>query len=79
MTDPASKAEPTVRFIYRNWRGEIAERRVTPIRVWFGVTDWHPTEQWFLEAIDAENGNFRDFALAEILTFEPERNSLRLA
>lgn len=72
-TDQRSQAEPTVTFVYRNWREEIRERKVTPIRMWYGRTDWHPAEQWFMEAIDSENGNTRDFALADILTFEPER------
>jgi len=73
----AVAAEPTLRFVYRNWRGEIRERRVRPLRVWFGKTDWHPVEQWFMEAIDDENGEKRDFAVSEILTFEPERHRLR--
>jgi predicted DNA-binding transcriptional regulator YafY len=73
VTDEAKQVEPTVKFVYRNWRDEIRERTVTPLRVWYGRTDWHPAEQWFMEAIDSENGNKRDFALADILTFEPER------
>jgi predicted DNA-binding transcriptional regulator YafY len=73
LADAPAKAEPTISFIYRNWRGEIRERTVTPRRVWFGRTDWHPAEQWFIEAADSENGELRDFAVADILSFEPER------
>jgi len=32
-----------VRFTYRNWRGEVSERHVLPMRFWFGSTEWHPT------------------------------------
>ena len=71
-----SQAHPTLRFIYRNWRGEIAERRVRPLTIWYGRSPWHAGEQWFMAAIDDENGNRRDFAMAEILTFEPTRAAL---
>lgn len=43
-----------VTLTYRNWRGEVAERTITPLRVWFGSTDWHPDPQWLLTAWDAE-------------------------
>lgn len=51
---------------YRNWRGETADRRILPIRVWFGATDWHPEPQWFLRAVDVDRGVERDFALADM-------------
>lgn len=73
MTDPAA-TPPTITFIYLNWRDEIRERTVTPVRVWFGKTDWHPAEQWFIAAIDSETGKHRDFAVADVLSFEPERH-----
>jgi hypothetical protein len=53
-------------FSYRNWRGEVSERRVIPIRVWFGATEWHPEPQWFLNANDLDKGETRDFALRDI-------------
>jgi hypothetical protein len=51
---------------YRNWRGETADRKILPIRVWFGATDWHPEPQWFLRAVDVDRGVERDFALADM-------------
>ncbi len=53
---------------YTNWRGEYAVRRIIPVRVWFGSTDWHPAPQWMLTAIDVEKGAERDFAVADIGT-----------
>lgn len=48
---------------YTNWCGETAERKIIPLRIWFGATQWHPEPQWLLAAIDVEKGAERDFAL----------------
>lgn len=56
-------------FRYRNWRGETSTRTVVPQEVWFGSSEWHPAEQWFMRAFDVEKGEVRDFALLDI-TFQ---------
>ena len=48
---------------YQNWRGEVAIREIKPICLWFGQTQWHPEDQWFLKAWDVEKQAERDFAL----------------
>ncbi|QWK79424.1 WYL domain-containing protein [Ochrobactrum sp. BTU1] len=55
-----------IRFRYMNWRGESSIRAVIPIQIWFGSTEWHPEDQWFLKATDLEKGAERDFALLDI-------------
>lgn len=55
----------TITMTYRNWRGEIAEREIAPISIWFGHTDWHTEPQWLLRATDVEKEAERDFALAD--------------
>lgn len=60
-----SVAEPLT-FIYRNWRGEVAERRVIPREIHFGATEWHPEPQWLLRAFDMDKGAERDFAMKDI-------------
>lgn len=62
-----------VSIFYRNWRGVTAVRQVIPqtkegygSHLWFGATEWHPTPQWFLHAVDVEKGEARDFAMADI-------------
>jgi hypothetical protein len=37
-----------------------------PESIWYGTSEWHPESQWFLRAIDAEKGEVRDFAFADI-------------
>lgn len=55
-----------VEMIYTNWRGEKAARRIIPIRLFFGATEWHPEEQWLLEAYDLEKQAMRAFAMKQI-------------
>ncbi|MFO0781909.1 MAG: hypothetical protein U0524_03410 [Candidatus Saccharimonadales bacterium] len=55
-----------ITITYTNYRGETAERKIIPIEVWFGKTEWHPEEQWFLKAHDIEKDAERDFALTDI-------------
>lgn len=50
---------------YTNWRGERRHRPVEPKRIAFKGTEWHPTPQWMLEAIDLETGVTKDFALTD--------------
>jgi predicted DNA-binding transcriptional regulator YafY len=66
-------AEPdsrlAIRISYTNYRGETARREIVPQRVWFGATEWHPEEQWLLDAIDLEKGAQRSFALRDIKAY----------
>lgn len=62
----SSNARKAVKIVYTNWRKETAEREIVPIEIWFGKTEWHPEEQWFLKARDVGRGAERDFALQDI-------------
>jgi len=54
-----------VKLTYTNYRGETSEREIEPKELWFGKTEWHPEEQWFIKALDCEKGEMRDFALRD--------------
>ena len=56
-------------IVYKNYRGEVASRRIIPQRLWFGATEWHPDEQWLLDAIDVDRGATRSFALRDIRSY----------
>lgn len=61
----AQEAQPIL-MIYRNWRGEVAQRRIRPAGLpYWGTTKWHPEPGWLLPAIDAEKGEYRDFAMKD--------------
>jgi predicted DNA-binding transcriptional regulator YafY len=59
-----------VRILYRNYKGETSWRRIIPKRIWFGRNEWHPEEQWLLEALDIEKDAIRDLAMKDILEWK---------
>ena len=62
----------TVSIVYTNYRGETGLRRIIPKRIWFGGTDWHPEEQWLLDAYDVKKKADRSFAMKDIRAWFPE-------
>lgn len=58
--------EHLVEIDYVNWRGERALRRIVPLELWFGSSEYHPDEQWLLKAWDEDKNAERDFALSGI-------------
>lgn len=59
-----------VKINYTNYRGETADRIILPRRMYFGWTEWHPTPQWLLTALDLERDVIRDFAMSQIHSWE---------
>ena len=59
-----------LKFSYKNYKGIIAIRTVVPKLIWLGKTDFHPIEQFFLQALDLDKQEMRDFAINDILNFE---------
>lgn len=56
-------------FDYINWKGERGTRRVKPINIWYGKTEYHKKKQWFLKALDLDKNEERDFALKDVIKF----------
>ncbi|MFH1802080.1 MAG: hypothetical protein ABH864_01360 [archaeon] len=61
-----SPEDVAITVVYKNWRGETAERRIIPIGVSFGSTDYHPQPQWLLRIYDLDKKSYRDYALKDI-------------
>lgn len=55
----------SISVVYRNHRGDVANRRIRPFRVRYGETQWHPRPQWLLECWDVEKNAARTFALKD--------------
>lgn len=51
---------------YTNWRGERSKRVIQPIRMFEGSSEWHPTTQHLLEALDCGKGMILTFAMSGI-------------
>lgn len=69
MPDQQKDAQKEICILYTNHRGETSVRRLVPIRIWFGKTEWHPEEQWLLEGFDLDRQAARSYALKEIRAF----------
>ena len=55
-----------VQILYTNYRGETAVRNIFPLKIWYGLTDWHPEPQWLLDAKDCEKKVKRSLALKDV-------------
>lgn len=51
---------------YTNWEGITADRKIQPLHIWFGATEYHKTPQFLLNAIDLDKDAERDFAMNDI-------------
>lgn len=56
-------------FWYRNYKGEEGYRRVRPLRIRFGTSEWHQEPQWLMLAYDLENDKEREFAMRDMKNF----------
>jgi predicted DNA-binding transcriptional regulator YafY len=63
----------TVVITYTNHRGETTARRIRPLGMYFGTTEWHPEEQWLLEAWDLDKRDTRTFAMDHIHQWSREK------
>ncbi len=61
--------------IYTNWKGETGVRRILPIRLYYGKSEFHAGCQWLLEVMDVGRGKRRTFAVNEISMWDEHENS----
>jgi hypothetical protein len=67
MVDSDLEADTTTMvFWYKNYKGEEGYRRVRPVSIRFGTSEWHKEPQWFMLADDTENHKRREFAMRDI-------------
>ncbi|MFA6429199.1 MAG: hypothetical protein WCV84_01740 [Patescibacteria group bacterium] len=58
--------QKVVTILYTNYKGETRLRRIVPIEMWFGSTEYHQDAQWLLKATDVEKNAERNFAMKDI-------------
>jgi hypothetical protein len=61
MTSFATGRVVYVRYV--NWRGEESGRRILPHGMRWGSTEWHPEDQWLIQATDLKDNKLKEFAL----------------
>jgi predicted DNA-binding transcriptional regulator YafY len=55
-----------VKILYTNWKGVTSYRNIVPKFIEFKSTEWHPEEQWILNAFDVDKQADRAFALKDV-------------
>ena len=61
-----------IRILYRNWKGNLKWREITPITMVYMKSEYYDEPQWFIEAFDQEKAKVRHFAVKNILSFNNE-------
>ncbi len=54
------------RFGYVNYRGEASTREVVFHYFWYGHSEYHAEDQFFLRGMDVQKKEMRDFAVKDI-------------
>lgn len=55
-----------VHCLYTNWKGETEWRKIIPMSIYFGSTDYHPEEQWLMIVWDLDKDAQRIYAIKDI-------------
>ena len=55
-----------VQIKYTNYRGETGYRKIIPKELKFYENEYHPGEQWILEAYDIDKQADRSFSMKDI-------------
>lgn len=58
-----------IQFSYKNYKGEISQRRVLPAKVEFGLAPGQSQAEWLLWGTDLEKKETRAFVLNHIVSF----------
>lgn len=69
---PPHRLREVVEIVYTNYRGVRAHRRILPQQIWFGKNQWHPQDQWLLEAFDLGKQAIRTFSMKNIHSWRPD-------
>jgi hypothetical protein len=55
-----------IEFDYLNWKSVFGHREIRVKRIYFGSTEYHPTQQWLMEGYDLEKKDIRIFAMKDM-------------
>lgn len=60
---------------YTNYKGERSLRKIIPFGIDFTSNLWHPKEQYLLFALDVEENTTRFFAMKDIHSWTPDKET----
>jgi len=67
-----STQTPELTFLYTNYKGETALRKVVTPSLTYGISEYHNNGEpcWLLVAFDVTKGDWRSFDFSSIHSFE---------
>jgi len=72
MLDLVVSKDKPLKVKYKNWKGEVGIRTIIPLKVLYGHTDFHKTDQWLMEVWDIDKDAPRTYAMLDIVEFIKE-------
>lgn len=66
MSNFLFKKNDIIEFNYKNYKGEIQHRQAVVIRIYEGVTEYHPKHQTLIYSFDKDKRKFRPFAYKDM-------------
>lgn len=68
-TQGESNPDPgkAITFIYENHKQQVRNRRVVPIRLFWGTSEHYSTPGWLLEGFDTDISEVRTFVFTQII------------
>ena len=64
------KAGDLLLIVYRNWEGEVSERKIRVKQMIWTHNQWHPEPQTMIEALDEDKKAMRFFATSGIYSMQ---------
>lgn len=61
-----ARPQQELAFNYVNYRGQTGRRKVRPLSIRWGTSDWYKTPQWLLSCWDLDKDDMREFAIANM-------------
>lgn len=55
-----------VSVTYKNWQGQVGERKIIPLSTSYGSTEYHKEPQWLLRVWDVDKRDYRVYAMRDI-------------
>lgn len=55
-----------IKVIYKNYRGEVGLRRIIPLDIFYGSSEFHKEQQWLMKVWDVDKKDYRTYALRDI-------------
>jgi len=66
-----TESKQPFKVLYRNYKGEVKWRYISPLKYYFGSTEYHDESQWLLECFDHDKKAERTYAVKDIQVMAP--------